>query len=132
MLNWCFGGSGFGSMSKYISGCLQQIFFLNHGISIYSLIFWKLILYYSCVIFNFSWWENWQTQGINILLTSDEHCIGRLVDMRFQIESNAVSANHCRIYRKRGAAEDAENPSTFSTFLQDTRLYIVFEVCLMR
>ncbi|XP_057488525.1 protein FAR1-RELATED SEQUENCE 2-like [Actinidia eriantha] len=60
-------------------------------------------------------------QGINILLTSDEHCIGRLVDdKRFQIESNAVSANHCRIYRKRGAAEDAENPSTFSTFLQDT------------
>ncbi|XP_057496891.1 uncharacterized protein LOC130781651 isoform X1 [Actinidia eriantha] len=60
-------------------------------------------------------------QGINILLTSDEHCIGRLVDdMHFQIESNAVSANHCRIYRKKGAAEDAESPSTFSTFLKDT------------
>ncbi|KAL7258799.1 hypothetical protein ACSBR1_004829 [Camellia fascicularis] len=62
-------------------------------------------------------------QGINMLLTSDEHCIGRLVDdSRFQIESNAVSGNHCKIYRKRVAAEDSENPSTFcsTVFLKDT------------
>ncbi|KAL6964981.1 hypothetical protein U1Q18_036037 [Sarracenia purpurea var. burkii] len=65
-------------------------------------------------------------QGINMLLTSDEHCIGRLVDdMRFQIESNAVSANHCRIYKRRVATEDAknaENAFTSSTvaFLKDT------------
>lgn len=62
-------------------------------------------------------------QGINMLLTSDEHCIGRLVDdSRLQIESNAVSGNHCKIYRKRVAAEDSENPSTFcsTVFLKDT------------
>lgn len=68
-------------------------------------------------------------QGINMLLTSDEHCIGRLVDdMRFQIESNAVSGSHCKIYRKRAANEDAKSPSSLcvSVFLKDTR----FVYCL--
>ncbi|XP_043716476.1 myosin-11 isoform X2 [Telopea speciosissima] len=62
-------------------------------------------------------------QGINILLTADEHCIGRLVeDKRFQIESNAVSGNHCRIYRKRIVTEDVEQPSSLCTsvFLKDS------------
>nr|AZL19389.1 transcription factor MYB18 [Diospyros kaki] len=59
-------------------------------------------------------------QGINMLLTSDEHRIGRLVDdARFQIESNAVSGIHCKIYRKKIAAEDTDNPSA-SIFLKDT------------
>ncbi|PQQ06894.1 uncharacterized protein Pyn_40783 [Prunus yedoensis var. nudiflora] len=41
-----------------------------------------------------------RSQGINILLTADEHYIGRTVaDARFQIESTAVSARHCKIYR---------------------------------
>ena len=69
-----------------------------------------------------------------MLLTSDEHCIGRLVDdMRFQIDSSAVSANHCKIYWKKVAAEDAEHPSTSCTtvFLKDTRLRIVFDVFKM-
>ncbi|XP_057980290.1 uncharacterized protein LOC131166072 isoform X2 [Malania oleifera] len=62
-------------------------------------------------------------QGINMLLTADEHCIGRLVDdMRFQIESNAISAYHCKIYRKRVATEDVEHLSNLytSAFLKDT------------
>ncbi|KAM7508735.1 hypothetical protein LguiA_019188 [Lonicera macranthoides] len=62
-------------------------------------------------------------QGINMLLTSDEHRIGRLVDdVRFQILSNQISANHCKIYRKRVATEDADSPSKFcnSIFLRDT------------
>ncbi|PSS21599.1 Myosin-2 heavy chain like [Actinidia chinensis var. chinensis] len=62
-------------------------------------------------------------QGINMLLTSDEHCIGRLVDdTRFQIDSSAVSANHCKIYWKKVATEDAEHPSTscMTVFLKDT------------
>ncbi|KAJ4727100.1 SMAD/FHA domain-containing protein, putative isoform 1 [Melia azedarach] len=62
-------------------------------------------------------------QGINMLLTADEHCIGRLVeDTRFQIESSAVSANHCKIYRKKVASEDAEHPPNCytSVFLKDT------------
>ncbi|XP_061339633.1 uncharacterized protein LOC133286255 isoform X2 [Gastrolobium bilobum] len=58
-------------------------------------------------------------QGINILLTADEHCIGRLVDdVRFQIDSTSVSANHCRIYRMRITTENMENTS--SIFLKDT------------
>ncbi|XP_020219496.1 ELKS/Rab6-interacting/CAST family member 1 isoform X2 [Cajanus cajan] len=58
-------------------------------------------------------------QGINILLTADEHCIGRLVeDVRFQIDSNSVSANHCRIYRMKVTNENMENAT--SIFLKDT------------
>lgn len=55
-------------------------------------------------------------------MSADEHCIGRLVDdLRFQIESTAVSANHCKIYRK-VIVEDVERTSVF---LKDTRLSIV-------
>ncbi|KAK4411298.1 hypothetical protein Sango_0202800 [Sesamum angolense] len=51
-------------------------------------------------------------QGMNMLLTSDEHRIGRLVDdARFQIIAPAVSAHHCKIYRKRVITEDTEHPS---------------------
>jgi hypothetical protein len=54
-----------------------------------------------------------------MLLTADEHCIGRLVeDARFKIESNAVSANHCKIYRRRLNADDS---SEHTVFLKDTR-----------
>lgn len=66
-----------------------------------------------------------------MLLTADEHCIGRLVeDTRFQIESSAVSANHCKIYRKKVASEDAEHPPNCytSVFLKDTRLFIAQKV----
>ncbi|XP_012569095.1 uncharacterized protein [Cicer arietinum] len=60
-----------------------------------------------------------RNQGINILLTADEHCIGRLVeDVRFQIDSNSVSANHCRIYKTKVTNENMEN--TTSIFLKDT------------
>ncbi|KAL6126003.1 hypothetical protein ACLB2K_074054 [Fragaria x ananassa] len=56
-------------------------------------------------------------QGINMLLTSNEHQIGRCVDdKRFQIESNAISANHCRIYKKK-VDEDVK---CASVFLKDT------------
>ncbi|XP_009379272.2 myosin-10 isoform X1 [Pyrus x bretschneideri] len=53
-----------------------------------------------------------RNQGINILLTADEHWIGRTVDdVRFQIDSNAVSGRHCKIYRKRAANEDTKHTS---------------------
>ncbi|MED6112827.1 hypothetical protein PIB30_065246 [Stylosanthes scabra] len=58
-------------------------------------------------------------QGINILLTADEHCIGRLVDdVKFQIDSNNISANHCRIYRMSVTNEDMVDTS--SVLLKDT------------
>ncbi|KAL6499356.1 hypothetical protein OROHE_026019 [Orobanche hederae] len=61
-------------------------------------------------------------QGMNMLLTSNEHCIGRLVDdFHFQIISPAISAQHCKIYRKRVATENAQHQSedNFSVFLKD-------------
>uniref|UniRef100_A0A2P2J5X1 FHA domain-containing protein n=2 Tax=Rhizophora mucronata TaxID=61149 RepID=A0A2P2J5X1_RHIMU len=62
-------------------------------------------------------------QGINMILTGNEHCIGRLVDdVRFQIESTAVSGNHCKICRKNSSTEDTENRMNgfASVFLKDT------------
>ncbi|XP_062090537.1 uncharacterized protein LOC133796865 isoform X2 [Humulus lupulus] len=62
-------------------------------------------------------------QGINMILTADEHCIGRLVDdTRFQIDSNAVSAKHCKIYRKKFGIEEDKQTSVCKTavFLKDT------------
>ncbi|XP_019159518.1 PREDICTED: golgin subfamily A member 8J isoform X2 [Ipomoea nil] len=60
-----------------------------------------------------------RNQGINILLTAGEHRIGRLVgDARFQISSPAVSASHCKIYRKRIANEDTEHNTL--VFLKDS------------
>ncbi|VFQ94633.1 unnamed protein product [Cuscuta campestris] len=60
-----------------------------------------------------------RSQGINILLTSGEHRIGRMVgDSRFQISSPAVSAMHCMIYRKKVASGDTEHGT--SVFLKDT------------
>lgn len=68
-----------------------------------------------------------------MLLTSDEHCIGRLVDdARFQIIAPAVSAHHCKIYRKRIATEDTEQQSeNYSVFLKDSRSNILVKVPLM-
>ncbi|XP_009605448.1 uncharacterized protein [Nicotiana tomentosiformis] len=62
-------------------------------------------------------------QGMNMLLTSEEHCIGRLVDdTRFQILSPAVSAQHCKIYRKKVVSEDVEGSANSCTavFLKDS------------
>ncbi|XP_076919701.1 uncharacterized protein LOC143580611 [Bidens hawaiensis] len=51
-------------------------------------------------------------QGINMLLTNEEHLIGRTVaDARFQILSNQISQQHCKIYRKNVAKEDEQGQS---------------------
>ncbi|XP_051121776.1 uncharacterized protein LOC127245114 isoform X2 [Andrographis paniculata] len=63
-----------------------------------------------------------RNQGMHLLLTKDEHCIGRLVDdSRFQILETAVSGSHCKIFRTKVTTEDAEPLSdNFSVFLKDT------------
>ncbi|XP_030489844.2 LOW QUALITY PROTEIN: uncharacterized protein LOC115706365 [Cannabis sativa] len=64
-----------------------------------------------------------RNQGINMILTADEHCIGRVVDdTRFQIDSNAVSAKHCKIYRKKVDIEEEKQTSVCKTtvFLKDS------------
>ncbi|XP_073102139.1 uncharacterized protein [Elaeis guineensis] len=62
-------------------------------------------------------------KGINILLSADEHCLGRCAeDTHFQIGALAVSANHCRLFRDRVAAADGELDPDLSVpvFLKDT------------
>ncbi|KAG0553004.1 hypothetical protein BDA96_01G557600 [Sorghum bicolor] len=38
-------------------------------------------------------------QGMNILLSADEHCLGRTVEERFQIFAQQISGKHCKIYK---------------------------------
>lgn len=65
-------------------------------------------------------------------MTADEHCVGRVVeDIRLQIESNAVSAKHCRIFRKRAVTEDAGHFPHYDIFLKDTRLALLKSYCLL-
>ncbi|WOL06280.1 hypothetical protein Cni_G15012 [Canna indica] len=62
-------------------------------------------------------------QGMNILLSGDEHCLGRCVeDTRFQISTMAISSNHCKIFRDKVAVADAELDPNASVpvFLKDT------------
>ncbi|KAJ0968782.1 hypothetical protein J5N97_021659 [Dioscorea zingiberensis] len=62
-------------------------------------------------------------QGINIILTADEHSLGRCVeDPRFQIGEITVSGNHCKIFRERSMVEDdKQDPSiSMSVFIKDT------------
>ncbi|XP_020590519.1 uncharacterized protein LOC110031596 isoform X2 [Phalaenopsis equestris] len=61
-------------------------------------------------------------QGVNMLLTEDELCIGRCVEDRFQINSISISANHCKISRERETHTDGKADSSirFSAFLKDT------------
>ncbi|XP_042009188.1 myosin heavy chain, non-muscle-like [Salvia splendens] len=60
--------------------------------------------------------------GMNMLLTSNEHCIGRVVDdARFQIIAPAVSASHCKMYRKKIATGVTEQQlANCSAFLKDS------------
>ena len=62
-------------------------------------------------------------QGMNIVLTGDLHCIGRLVDnYSFRINDIAVSGNHCRIFRGNVAVHEEELADTpVPSFLKDTR-----------
>ncbi|TYG89663.1 hypothetical protein ES288_A12G118100v1, partial [Gossypium darwinii] len=63
--------------------------------------------------------------GMNMLLSADEHWIGRLVeDMSFRIESRWVSMKHCKIYGKRVSNEGAEQllNCDVSVYLKDMRL----------
>ncbi|KAL9263268.1 hypothetical protein AKJ16_DCAP19225, partial [Drosera capensis] len=64
-----------------------------------------------------------RTQGINMLLSANEHSIGRTVeDTRFQIESNAVSQRHCKIFRRRvvNDGDKVRSGSNDSVYLIDT------------
>lgn len=75
--------------------------------------------------------ENFLLQGINVIFTDDEHYIGRLVpDKHFVIESNSVSANHCKIYRKRDFDKDVHGLSYLHVpvFIKDTRFLFFLEV----
>ncbi|CAA6673612.1 unnamed protein product [Spirodela intermedia] len=61
-------------------------------------------------------------QGMNIILTGDQHCIGRLVDDHsFRISDIAISGSHCRIFRGNVTVnEDEVVDSPVPAFLKDT------------
>lgn len=62
-------------------------------------------------------------QGMHILLSGNEHLLGRTVeDIRFQVSGQAISSNHCKIFRKRATDGEITNSSNapVSVFLKDT------------
>ncbi|KAL4567151.1 hypothetical protein LXL04_022725 [Taraxacum kok-saghyz] len=64
-----------------------------------------------------------ETEGLNLLLTNDEHVIGRSVpDKRFELMSNQISSRHCKIYKKKVATEDSGGQSRLIScgFFKDT------------
>ncbi|RLN18747.1 myosin-11 isoform X2 [Panicum miliaceum] len=58
-------------------------------------------------------------QGINILLSADEHCLGRCVEDRFQISDQQISSTHCRIYKDTVLGE-LNRHEPVPVFLKDT------------
>ncbi|RLN39587.1 myosin-11 isoform X2 [Panicum miliaceum] len=58
-------------------------------------------------------------QGINILLSADEHCLGRCVEDRFQILDPQISSTHCRIYKDTVLGE-LNRHEPVPVFLKDT------------
>ncbi|XP_039827986.1 uncharacterized protein LOC120689685 isoform X2 [Panicum virgatum] len=58
-------------------------------------------------------------QGINILLSADEHCLGRCVEDRFQISDPQISSTHCRIYKDTVLGE-LNRHEPVPVFLKDT------------
>uniref|UniRef100_A0A804RBV0 SMAD/FHA domain-containing family protein n=1 Tax=Zea mays TaxID=4577 RepID=A0A804RBV0_MAIZE len=60
-------------------------------------------------------------QGMNILLSADEHCLGRSVEERFRIFAQQISGMHCKIYRDTVLGE-LNRHEPVPVFLKDTRL----------
>lgn len=63
-----------------------------------------------------------QLKGINILLSDDEHCLGRCVEDRFQISDPQISSKHCMIYRDTVLGE-LNRHEPVPVFLKDTRFF---------
>jgi len=63
-----------------------------------------------------------QLKGINVLLSADEHCIGRCVEDRFQISDPQISSTHCRIYKDTVLGE-LNRHEPVPVFLKDTRFF---------
>ncbi|KAG9145681.1 hypothetical protein Leryth_025936 [Lithospermum erythrorhizon] len=61
-------------------------------------------------------------EGMNMLLTLDQHCIGRTVEEpSFQIMAPAVSATHCKIYKKQISPDADDLPNNcVCAFLKDS------------
>uniref|UniRef100_A0ACD5WHT6 Uncharacterized protein n=1 Tax=Avena sativa TaxID=4498 RepID=A0ACD5WHT6_AVESA len=59
-------------------------------------------------------------EGMNILLSADEHILGRTIENpRFRISAQAVSGKHCKIYRDT-ALEELRRDEPVPVYLKDT------------
>ncbi|KAJ1298992.1 hypothetical protein BS78_01G496900 [Paspalum vaginatum] len=58
-------------------------------------------------------------QGVNILLSADEHWLGRCVEHRFQLLAPQISGRHCKIY-KETVPEEPSRKDNVPVFLEDT------------
>lgn len=59
-------------------------------------------------------------EGMNILLSADEHVLGRTIENpRFRISAQAISGKHCKIYRDT-ALEELRRDEPVPVYLKDT------------
>jgi hypothetical protein len=69
-------------------------------------------------------------KGMNILLSADEHILGRTVENpRFRISAPAVSGKHCRIYRDT-ALEELRRDEPVPVYFKDTRFLLLLGLAL--
>jgi hypothetical protein len=66
-----------------------------------------------------------QLKGMNILLSADEHCLGRSVEERFQIFVQQISGMHCKIYMDTVLGE-LNRHEPVPVFVKDTRCFFFF------
>jgi hypothetical protein len=65
-----------------------------------------------------------QLKGMNILLSADEHFLGRSVEERFRIFVQQISEMHCKIYRDTVLGE-LNRHEPVPVFHKDTRCFFL-------
>jgi hypothetical protein len=69
-------------------------------------------------------------KGMNILLSADEHTLGRTAEnSRFRISALAISGKHCKIYRDT-ALEELRPDEPVPVYLKDTRFLLLLGFAL--
>lgn len=69
-------------------------------------------------------------KGMNILLSADEHILGRTVENpRFRISAVSVSGNHCKIYKDTVIGE-LQRDEPVPVYLKDSRFLFLLDLAL--
>jgi hypothetical protein len=68
-----------------------------------------------------------QLKGMNILLSADEHYLGRAVEERFRVFAQQISGKHCKIYKDTVSGERNRHEPV-PVFFKDTRFVFLLDI----